>query len=73
MGFLISILLIFLFAGIFIFLLIVGFFRSLFGFGRRNTPKDQTQNETYNSKSAKHKKVFDKNEGEYVDFEEVRD
>ena len=54
--------------------------RAIFGFGKRSNPssnntqsKETNQNENMADNSAKRKKLFDKNEGEYVEFEEVKD
>ena len=50
--------------------------RALFGFGRRSSSTHQATNteETEKQKEqSKHKKFFSEDEGEYVDFEEVKD
>jgi hypothetical protein len=56
--------------GLVIILSVLGFIRSLFSFGKRNK---SVQNEQYNDfvQPEKKQKIFDKKEGEYVDFEEV--
>lgn len=72
MGFLVSILFIVLFFVLLIILFVLGFIRSIFGFGRR---KNNAQTETPRQSPFQHKernKVFDKNEGEYADFEEIK-
>jgi hypothetical protein len=71
MSFIFAILLFVLFFGLFIILSVFGFIRSLFSFGKRgNTQDHQTQDfEQPEGKS----KIFDKKEGEYVDFEEIKD
>lgn len=62
--------------------------RVLFGFGRKSTSQNQqnrTHRNTYHTEEKENvsrnaspnnpnrKKIFDKDEGEYVDFEEVKD
>ena len=55
--------------------------RAIFGFGRRSTSRmnqsDEEQNnqsqEENTTASGKRKKLFTKDEGEYVDYEEVKD
>ena len=55
--------------------------RGIFGIGRSFTNQTQSKNAantkdnfSTNSKGPKqHKKLFDKDEGEYVDFEEIKD
>ncbi len=72
MSFLLSIFVFILFIGLFIILAIFGFIRSLFTFGRRNNAQNyQQQNSGYDNPPAAKPKIFDKKEGEYVDFEEV--
>lgn len=68
-----------LFIFLFIFSIVIGVLRSVFGIGRNifssgkrtsgNTGTGQ-RNEASPHHNA-HKKVFDKDEGEYVDFEEI--
>lgn len=66
--------------------IISGILRLLFGFGRRRSGGNKRQKEQQNSSHSNEgsdtlksdvqqnrKKIFDKNEGEYVDFEEVKD
>jgi hypothetical protein len=50
---------------------ILGSVLSIFGLGRRNTQNQSTNYQDFEQPSAK-SKIFDKNEGEYVDFEEVK-
>jgi hypothetical protein len=50
---------------------VFGFIRSIFGFGRRKTQNQTTNFQDFEQPSAK-SKIFDKNEGEYVDFEDVK-
>lgn len=67
---------------------IAGILRAIFGFGKRRSTSQQQQqqqqqdnaahtqrpHQTINDAPRKaHKKIFDKNEGEYVEFEEVKD
>ena len=69
--------------------LIRGVLRLIFGFGLRTTSQNSQQNRTYqdsyrrnekesynndsSSQAHNRKKIFDDDEGEYVDFEEVKD
>ena len=67
--------------------IISGILRLLFGFGRKSSSQhtqSRNQQNTYHQEDKKedagntpssrnHKKLFDKDEGEYVDFEEVKD
>lgn len=64
--------------------IISGVLRALFGFGKRNSStrstssNSGTNNSTYENKKGnaqdtpKRKKLFDDDEGEYVEFEEVK-
>ncbi|MDL2305618.1 DUF4834 family protein [Bacteroides sp. OttesenSCG-928-D19] len=64
---------------------IAGILRAIFGFGKRRSTSQQQQqqgnaahtqrpHQTINDAPRKaHKKIFDKNEGEYVEFEEIKD
>lgn len=60
-------------------LMIFGFLRTIFGFGRRRKffPGQEENNDRTsgnNQRSSKRNpKIFDKQEGEYVDYEEVKD
>ncbi len=65
LGSLILFLLLFLF---FVLMLGVGFLKSIFG-GNRN-PKSR-EYQKYSRPKTKKNKVFEDNEGEYVDFEEI--
>jgi hypothetical protein len=68
-----SILILIVFIGVLSLLFVLGFIRSLFNFGRKtkkgNQPKENNTIFTHSPK--KKKKIFDKNDGEYVDFEEI--
>jgi hypothetical protein len=48
---------------------VLGIFRGIFSFGRKG---DNTQPTSNNASSPAKKKVFDTNDGEYVDYEEVK-
>ena len=50
---------------------VFGFIRSIFSFGKRNnqTQDPQSQNGEQPGQKAK---IFDKSEGEYVDYEEIK-
>ena len=57
-------------------LMVVNFVRNLLGLGRRQNPfnPNNTQQPGNNHQQPKNsKKVFDKNEGEYVEYEEVNE
>jgi len=64
MSFIFAILLFILFIGLFI--------RSLFSFGKRNNQTQDTQSQNFEQPTGK-SKIFDQKEGEYVDFEEIKD
>ncbi len=65
----------------FIFAAVGNILRVLFGFNnlhKRNARQQQQQTHTQrphasNASPASEGKIFDKNEGEYVDFEEIKD
>lgn len=70
MSFLFSIFIFILFFGLFIIIAVLGFLRSIFKFGKtKNTMQDNTQRDF--EQPAPKPKIFDKKDGEYVDFEEV--
>ena len=69
MGFILTILFIFVVIVILILSIALGFLRSLFGFGRRKNNQGQTDTFSDDNPTDK-QKIFDKTEGEYVDFEE---
>ncbi len=62
---------------VFVFLAIVlNFFRSIFGGGKRRNYTNNNADDghfTSTTKSNKKAKIIDKSEGEYVDFEEIKD
>ncbi|MFZ4724637.1 MAG: DUF4834 family protein [Paludibacter sp.] len=70
MSFLFSFIVIILFIGLFIIIAVLGFLRSLFGFGKRKNPMQNEPSQGFEQPTTKHK-IFDKKDGEYVDFEEV--
>lgn len=62
-----------------ILLIVMGFLRTIFGFGRRRDSipgqeenKEKTSGNNFRS-TKKSPKIFDKKEGEYVDYEELKD
>jgi len=58
--------------GLIIISTIFGFLRSIFSFGKRNSQTTQsTQSQTHEQPTSK-SKIFDRNEGEYVDYEEIK-
>ena len=64
--------LIILFFGILAVMAVFGIIRSFLGFGKKkNQNIDEQQNGT--NSSDKKSKMFDKNEGEYVDYEDIKD
>ena len=50
---------------------VFGFIRSIFSFGRRTKPSQNSQAQDIEQSTNK-SKIFDKTEGEYVDYEEVK-
>ncbi|HLP04348.1 MAG TPA: DUF4834 family protein [Paludibacter sp.] len=72
MSFLFFILVFLLFIGLFIILSVANFIRSIFTFGKRKKHPYDEDTEVINSTPPK-AKIFDKKEGEYVDFEEISD
>ena len=72
MGFLVSILFVVLFFVLLIFLFVLGFIRSIFSFGRRKNFNHTEQNNNSYQQQKQRNKVFDKSEGEYADYEEIK-
>jgi hypothetical protein len=72
MSFIFGILLFILFLGLFIIMSVLGFIRSIFTFGKRNNSTQDKQSQNFEQPNGK-SKIFDKKEGEYVDFEEIKD
>jgi hypothetical protein len=70
MSFIFSILLLLLFIGLFVFIAVLGFLRSIFSFGKHKNPMQNNRSQNVEQPAGK-PKIFDKKEGEYVDFEEV--
>lgn len=72
LGFLFFIVIFILIVGLIIISTVLGFVRSIFSFGKRSTQSQGTQSQTHEQPTSK-SKIFDKSEGEYVDYEEVKD
>jgi hypothetical protein len=70
MSFIFGILFFILFIGLFILLAVLGFLRSIFNFGRRKQTHHYEEPQSFRQESER-TKIFDKKDGEYVDFEEV--
>ena len=71
MGFLFSIIFFFFLTVLLVVVFALGLLRSIFGF-RRNNRQQQEYNETrFDNNNRDAQKIFDKTEGEYVDFEEI--
>lgn len=50
---------------------VFGFIRSIFGFGKRNNQNQNSQTQNFEQPTNK-SKIFDKAEGEYVDYEDIK-
>jgi len=72
MSFIFAILIFILFVGLFIIMSVLGFIRSLFSFGKKNRTSGNTNSQVMDQPNDK-SKIFDKSEGEYVDFEEIKE
>ena len=72
MSFIFAILFFILFLGLFIIMSVLGFIRSIFTFGKNNRSAQDTHSQNFEQPNGK-TKIFDKKEGEYVDFEEIKD
>ena len=72
MSFIFSIFIFLLFIGIFIMIAVLGFLRSLLGFGKRKPPIEDQDFQQYEQPASK-PKIFNDKEGEYVDYEEVKE
>jgi len=69
-----SILILIVFIGVLFLLFVLGFIRSFFNFGRKSKKRKQSKGDNnIFTHSSKKKKIFDKNDGEYVDFEEIEE
>jgi uncharacterized protein HemY len=56
--------------------LVLNFLRNLFRFGKRSQNQNQDfpgNNSRTKTSGKKKKKIFDNNEGEYIEYEEIRD
>lgn len=78
MSFIFFIILLILLFGAIILFSVIGFIRSifvtLFGFGRnKNRNETNSGSSTYNDHSRSKSKVFEPSEGEYIDYEEVKE
>jgi mannose/fructose/N-acetylgalactosamine-specific phosphotransferase system component IIC len=71
LGFLLFIVIFVLVIGLVIISTIFGFIRSIFSFGKRNIQAQSAQSQNYGHTSSKNK-IFESNEGEYVDYEEIK-
>lgn len=71
LGFLLFIVVFILVIGLIIISTVLGFIRSIFSFGKRSKQTQDFQSSTNEQPTSK-SKIFDKNEGEYVDYEEVK-
>jgi len=71
LSFLFFILIFVLVVGLILLSTVVGFIRSIFGFGKRVSKNQDAQSENFKQPNSK-SKVFKKTEGEYVDFEEIK-
>ncbi len=71
LSFLFFIVIFILVIGLIIISTVLGFIRSVFSFGRRNNQTQSSEPEDLGQTSSK-SKIFDKNEGEYVDYEEIK-
>jgi len=60
-----------LFVGLFIIMAVFGFVRKILGLGKKPTKTNNDENANYGH-PAPRPKIFDKKEGEYVDFEEIK-
>lgn len=63
--------------GLFSMLTLVGVFRDIFGISRKTNSRQSNNNysnnhqQTYKNQDTQKKKIFQKDEGEYVDYTEV--
>ena len=71
LGFFAFIIIFILIVGLVIISTIFGFIRSIFSFGKHNKTNQNNQSQDIEQPPAK-SKIFDKKEGEYVDFEEIK-
>jgi len=74
MNFIFLFFIIILFIGLFILVSVIGFIRSIFGFGRRkNNINTNESGQSFEKSRESKSKVFPKNKGEYVEYEEIKD
>ena len=71
LSFLFFILFFVLVLGLFIITSVFGFIRSIFSFGKAKHPAE-SQNQNFGQPTSK-SKIFEEKEGEYVDFEEIKE
>lgn len=71
LSFLLFIIVFILVIGLVIISTVLGFIRSIFSFGKRTNQTQNPTSESHEQPSSK-SKIFDKNEGEYVDYEEIK-
>ena len=71
LGFLLFILIFVLVIVLMVISTVFGFIRSIFSFGKRNNPSQNSQPQDF-ERPVNKSKIFDKTEGEYVDYEEVK-
>lgn len=74
MGFLVGLLLFILVIVFFVVIVAFGFLRSLFRLGRKGTHAQSNRPTSQHANATAHarKKLFDKDDGEYADFEEIK-
>ena len=71
LGFLLFVFVFIIFIGLIIISSILRFLRSIFGFERKNNQNQSAQSDNFHQSTSK-SKIFDKSEGEYVDYEELK-
>ena len=72
LSFLLFIVVFILVIGLVIISTVLGFIRSIFNFGKRTNQAQNSASEDFEQPTAK-SKIFDKSEGEYVDYEEIKE
>jgi len=72
MGILFSLFFILIFIALIIVLFVLNFVRSIFSFGKRKNANQSENKENAYSNQKQRAKIFDKNEGEYAEFEEIK-
>lgn len=74
MNFIFLLIIFILFIGLFILGSVISFIRSIFGFGRKkNSNNTNESGQTFENSKKSKSKIFSKNEGEYVDYEEIKE